>query len=413
MPEFLTLIPPADALRKVLSALPEKRNPAAERIPTEQALGRTLAAPVTAPESLPPFRRTTVDGYAVRAADTFGATLSLPAYLAVVGEIEMGTASSNAVGAGEAVLIHTGGMIPEGADSVVMVEDTQRASGDRLEVYRPTAPGQNVLEAGEDVGSGEIVLQAGQRLRPQEIGGLMALGVLEVEAALPPKAAIISSGNEIVEPGEELRQGEVRDVNSYTLAALIEQAGGESQLMGIIPDELDDLAAAIQQAHRETDLIIVTAGSSVSVRDHTAAAFGQLGPPGILVHGLAVRPGRPTILGVAGEIPFCGLPGNPVSALVIADLLMTPLIHHLLGRREPILRPSVVARAAVNLPSESGREEYIPVRLEMDDQGWVAQPVYGRSNLIFSLIRADGLAHIPAHASGVAEGEPVRVRLFE
>ncbi len=411
MPEFLRLLPPQEALAKFLQAIPDSIRSISEIIPTTEAMDRILAQSITAPHPLPPFPRTTVDGYAVRAADTYGASSSLPAYLQIVGEIPMGKRATFQIGSMKAGLVHTGGMVPEDADAVVMLENTQQINEKEIEIFRPVAPGENVLEMGEDVKTGEVVLETGKRLRPQEIGGLMALGVMEVAVVQRPRVGILSTGNEVISPWEEQAAGQVRDVNSYTLAALVTRAGGQPIIRGIIPDRYQDLLQAAEIAHREDQIVVITAGSSVSIHDMTADVIHTLGEPGVLVHGISIRPGKPTILAVAQEVPVIGLPGNPVSALVIAGLFLVPIIHKFMGFTGEI-RAQVPAKLILNLSSESGREDYVPVRLIRSEAGYLAEPVFGRSNLIFTLIRADGLIRIPPDATGLPAGADVVVQLF-
>jgi molybdopterin molybdotransferase len=412
MPEFLRLVSPREALARLLAHLPEGRRVEPEVIPTSEAAGRVLAEPVVAPHALPAFPRSTVDGFAVRAADTHGASPSLPAYLQVVGEVPMGRALDLKLSPGQAALVHTGGMVPESADAVVMLEDTQSPRPGEIEVLKPSASGQNVIAAGEDVSPGESVLEAGVRLRPQEIGGLMALGIVEVRVARRPRVGILSSGDEVVDPRSTPGPAQVRDVNSYALSALVAEAGGEPIRHGIVPDQMGALQEAARKALRESDLVVITAGSSASARDLTAEAIRSLGEPGVLVHGVAIRPGKPTILAVAGEVPVIGLPGNPVSALVIARLFVVPVIRRLLGERGPELPARLTARLSANIASEAGREDYIPVRLIVTPEGLVAEPVYGRSNLIFTLVRADGLIRIAPEVTGLAAGAAVEVTPF-
>jgi molybdopterin molybdotransferase len=383
-----------------------------EEIPTENALGRILAEQILAPHPLPPFDRSTVDGYAVRAADTFGASPTLPAYLQIIGEVLMGSTAALDVEKGQAVIVHTGGEIPKGADAVVMVEDTQTAKENEIEVLKAAAVGQNVLVEGEDVKVGDEVLKAGVRLRPQEIGGLMALGMTSVRVARRPRVGILSTGDEVVPPHEEPVAAQVRDINSYTLGALVAKAGGEPVLRGIIPDQYDALLEAARAAHAEDDMIVITAGSSVSVRDITADVIEALGEPGVLVHGISLKPGKPTILAIAGDTPMIGLPGNPVSALVVAGLFVVPVIRRYLGLGSDTISATVSARMATNFASQTGREEYLPVRLIDSNEGWLAEPIYGRSNLIFTLVRANGLVRIPPEATGLTADEVVEVILF-
>jgi molybdopterin molybdotransferase len=412
MPEFLRLVSPSEALARLLARLPEGRRVEPEAIPTSEAVGRVLAAPVVAPHALPAFPRSTVDGFAVRAADTHGASPSLPAYLQVVGEVPMGRASDLKLSPGQAALVHTGGMVPDSADAVVMLEDTQSPRPGEIEVLKPSASGQNVIAAGEDVSPGESVLEAGVRLRPQEIGGLMALGIAEVRVARRPRVGILSSGDEVVDPESTPGPAQVRDVNSYALSALVVEAGGEPIRHGIVPDQMGALQEAARKALGASDLVVITAGSSASARDLTAEAIRSLGEPGVLVHGVAIRPGKPTILAVADEVPVIGLPGNPVSALVIARLFVVPVIRRLLGERGPALPARWMARLSANIASEAGREDYIPVRLVVTPEGLVAEPVYGRSNLIFTLVRADGLIRIAPEVTGLSAGAAVEVTPF-
>jgi len=412
MPEFLHLISPSAALEKILTALPQSWAADTEVISTSAAHGRVLAERVTAPHPLPPFPRSTVDGYAVQAKDTFGASGSLPAYLRLIGEILMGKSPTLEVRPGQAAQVHTGGAIPAGADAVVMLEDTQLIDGSEIEVHRASGVGQNILLEGEDVQQGDIVLEPGTVLRPQEIGGLMALGMTSVSVAVSPRVGILSSGDEVVPPEMEPGPAQVRDINSYTLSAIIGRLGGKPILRGIVPDQHDALFEVVKQAHQEDDLIVITAGSSVSARDITGDVIQSLGEPGVLVHGISIKPGKPTILAIADDIPLIGLPGNPVSALVVGTLILAPLIRRFLGVQRVLPAPQVAARLSVNVVSQAGREDYLPVRLQESEEGAIAEPVFGRSNLIFTLVRADGLIHIPTDATGLSAGTDVLVMLF-
>jgi molybdopterin molybdotransferase len=383
-----------------------------ETISTADSLGRVAKAPVLAPEPLPAFARSTVDGYAVQAADTFGASESLPAYLPLIGEVPMGAAPPFALRQGAGAAIHTGGMLPAGADAVLMLEHSQLSRPGELEVLRAVATGENVLKVGEDVEKEQIVLQAGARLRPDEIGGLLALGITMIEVVHPPRVAILSSGDEVVPPQQVIQPGQVRDINSYSLSALVTQAGGEPVRYGIIADREEALEATIQSALTECDLVVVTAGSSASTRDLTATVVNRMGKPGVLVHGVNVKPGKPTILAVCAGKAVIGLPGNPVSALVIARLFVVPVIERLLGLPTNRIRPSAPARLTVNLASQAGREDFIPVRLLTTPSGLDADPIFFKSNLIFTLARADGLVRIPADTTGLPARSSVLVELL-
>lgn len=416
MPEFLHLSPAQAAFEQWSSVL--RCAPEGELVDTVQALGRVTFRPIIAPLSLPSFSRSAVDGYAVRSRDTHGASEALPAYLRLAGEIPMGSRSELALGTGDCALIHTGGMLPSGADAVVMLEHTQVVRATEIEVLRAVANGENILELGEDVQAGEQVIPAGVVLRPAEIGGLMALGITRLEVASKPRIGLISSGDEVVTPGGDLKPGQVYDVNSYSLGALVESAGAIPVRYGIVPDVEAALYDAASRAHKECQVVAITAGSSASARDFTSRVIESLGPPGVLVHGVNVRPGKPTILAACAAASdqspkaVIGLPGNPVSALVIAGLFLVPLIDLWLGKSGGRQAFPVRARLTVNLPSQAGREDWVPVALSQVDQDLQAEPIFGKSNLIFSLARADGLLHIPADATGLPAGAVAQVFLL-
>jgi molybdopterin molybdotransferase len=412
MPEFLTLLSPDEARTLLLSHLAGPTvNP--EEIVAASALGRVLAEDIRAPHPLPDFHRSTVDGYAVRAGDTHGASDSLPAYLILVGEVPMGDSPSFGIGSGQCALIHTGGMLPPGADAVVMLEYSQYAQKNEIEVFRAVADGENLIHIGEDVAQGQVVQTKGTRLRPAEIGGLMALGITSIRVVRKVQVGLISTGDEIVDPHQPPRPGQVRDINSYTLAALVEKNGGLPKHYGIIPDTFDALKSTAAQALAECDMVIITAGSSASTRDMTADAIRTLGEPGVLVHGINTRPGKPTILGACKGKAVIGLPGNPVSALVNGYLFVVPVMEHLLGVL-PRPKATVPARLTINLASQAGREDWWPVKLlpSRSGDGFEADPIFGKSNLIFTLAAADGLLRIAPDATGLSAGAMVEVLLI-
>lgn len=427
MPEFLTLLPPDEARQLLLSHLSALRIDS-ETIDVLSALGRVLAEDITAPHPLPEFQRSTVDGYAVRAADTHGASDSLPSYLNLIGEVPMGDAPAFEIRTGQCAVIHTGGMLPNGADAVVMLEYTQQINLRRerqlpfptevpqeIEIFRAVAEGENVIRVGEDVAQGQVVQARGSLIRPAEIGGLMALGITQVNVVRKIRVGLISTGDEVIDPALSPRPGQVRDINSYTLGALVEKNGGEVIRYGIVADQFDALGTAAGRALSECDLVIITAGSSASTRDMTADVIRLLGEPGVLVHGINTRPGKPTILGVCSGKAVIGLPGNPVSALVNGYLFVVPIIERLLGVA-PKPKPTVLAKLSVNLPSQAGREDWWPVKLTVNRQSKIesfeAEPIFGKSNLIFTLAAADGLLRIEPDATGLSAGELVEVVLI-
>jgi molybdopterin molybdotransferase len=410
MPELFTLVPPDEARTTLYENLPILVQ--TETIATENGIGRVTAAPLRSPMALPAFPRSTVDGYAVQANDTLGASESLPAYLTVAGEVMMGQAATVAVGPGQAAIVHTGGMIPPGADSVVMVERTQKLSDQDIEVLRPVAVGENIITVGEDILKEEEILPAGHLLRPQDIGGLLAVGLTEITVARRPRVALIATGDEVIPPSQPLGPGQVRDINSYTLSGLVQRAGGEPWPMGIIPDQFEAMQAAAATGLAEADVVVMSAGSSVSVRDMTGDVINQLGEPGVLVHGISFRPGKPTVLAVCQGKPVIGLPGNPVSAMVVFNLLVTPLLWRLQGLIDPPEPTVVRARLARNVASVAGREDRVQVRLEQREDGLWAEPVFGKSNLIFILVKAEGMIKVPLDKTGLSAGEWVEVRRY-
>jgi molybdopterin molybdotransferase len=309
-------------------------------------------------------------------------------------------------------------MIPETADAVVQVEWTQ-AMGQpgqfpyEVEVLKAVAGGQNVLQVGEDVRQGDEILPAGHLLRPQDLGGLLALGITEAAVSRQPRVAVMATGDEVVAPSETAGPGRIRDINSYTIAAQIRQAGGIPVLQGIVPDKLEALKTAAAAALAENDMLVMSAGSSVSVRDMTVQVIDGLGKPGVLLHGVATRPGKPTIVGVVGGKLVLGLPGNPVSAMIQFDMFGVPAVWRVQGLHSPPRRGIVKAKVSQNIASESGREDYVPARLEETADGLTAVPIFGKSNLIYTLVNADGILKVPINKSGLEAGEVVEVRLFD
>ncbi|HXX59097.1 MAG TPA: gephyrin-like molybdotransferase Glp [Dehalococcoidales bacterium] len=410
MAEFLKLVTPDEALQKLkpyLQTLVLK-----ETVATADALARVTAADIMSPGNLPSFHRSTMDGYAVIAADTYGATEGLPAYLKLTGEMPMGRDSGITVKSGEAVKVYTGGMLPGGADAVVMVENTQQPNDTTIEVFRPVAPGENVLRVGDDIKKGAVVLPAGSVIRAQDIGGLMALGLTKIEVYSRPRVAIISAGDEVVAPEKTPLPGQIRDINTYTISNLVKQSGGIPVPCGIMPDEFEKISRTAQHALIEAEVLVISSGSSISTRDLTVKVIASLGEPGVLVHGISLRPGKPTIVAAAGNKPVFGLPGNPVSAMVVFNLLARPAIYRVGGCTNPPPIPTVNAALTHNIASTTGREDYVPVKLVKENGHYQATPIFGESNLITTMMRADGVAKIPLDKHGLNAGETVDVMLF-
>ena len=400
------------AVRTVAEVLegfrPARRTPV-EEVGLLEARGRVPAEPVRAPHDLPGFPRSTVDGYAVRASDTFGASEGLPSYLDVTGEVAMGRAPAVAVAPGTAVAMPTGGVLPDGADAVVMVEHTQEAMAGTIEVVKPVAPGEGTVRADEDVPAGGELVAAGRPLRPQDVALLAAAGVTSVRVHARPRVAIVSTGDEVVDAAvERLEVGQVRDATAPALAALVRDAGGEPDLRGIVPDDRRALSAALRDALAACDVLVVSAGSSVGARDETAAVVSELGEPGIWAHGIALRPGKPTLLADCGGVPVLGLPGNPRSALVVFRLVGMPVVRLVGGVTRPPAEPTVRARLARDVPSAAGRLDVVQVTLG----DGVATPVFGASALLSVLTDADGYIVVGDEATGLQAGTEVDVTLY-
>ncbi len=409
MTEFLHLVSPQTAIENIITQFPSLS--LTEIIATSKAFNRVTAISILAHHSLPIFQRSAMDGYALCAKDTYGTTDTIPSFFQVIGEVLMGTEPTFTIEKGQSAIIHTGGMIPKGADAVVMVENTQQIRANEIEILRAISVGENVIQIGEDVTQGEEIITSGKHLRTGEIGGLMALGITRIQVIRQPKIGIISTGDEVIPPDQLIKIGQVRDVNTYTISTLVMQNGGIPVSYGIIPDQKEVLQETATRALEECDAVAIIAGSSASVRDLTADVINNLGQPGVLVHGINIRPGKPTILGICNNKPVLGLPGNPVSAYVIAELFLTPIMNRLLGVKY-FPRPPIRTVLTVNIASQAGREDWIPARLIATEDGYQTEPIFFKSNLIFTLTKADGLIRIPQSMTGCIAGKEVEFFLL-
>lgn len=397
---FLDVVPVNRAVEVVRSAA---RPAGTEEVRLEDALHRVLADDMRAGHDLPGFDRSVVDGYAVKAADTTGASEAIPAMLSLRGRIEMGRAPPGTVDAGSCWYIPTGGVLPAGADAVAMIEYSE-AVGDEVLVQRAVAPGENVLSRDEDFATGAVVLPKGRRLTPQDLGVLASAGVATVRVLKQPRIGIISTGNEVVPVEADLAAGQVRDANAYLCAGFAREHGCEPVRYGIVRDDPALLRPVLERAVAGCDCVLISGGSSKDMRDMTARVIGELGE--VLVHGIAISPGKPTIIGTVGETPVIGLPGHPGSAYVILVAVVGHLFAALSGAPIPARR--VRARLAANIPSAKGREDYVRVSVE----GGEATPVFGKSGLLNTLVKSDGLVVVPAGREGFEEGDEVEVLLW-
>ena len=387
-----------------------------EQIELIHACGRVLAENIVSAENIPGFNRSTMDGYAVKASDTYGASDGLPAYLNLVGEIKMSEEPSFELKGGQVARISTGGMLPEGSDAVVMVEYTENLSSEMIEISRSVAPWENVLREDEDIKKNETIFTKGHRLRPQDIGLLAALGWGKISVFKKPVIAIISTGDEIISIQSNPKPGQVRDINTFSLGAAIEQMGCTPFYIGIIPDKEILLEKELRKClgSKEIDLVLISGGSSVGARDYTLKVLNNLGKPGILVHGIALKPGKPTIISLNKQKLFIGLPGHPVSAMMVFDNVVRKIIYALKGEIIHLgERKKIDALLESNVFSDPGREEYIRVSLiNKDNQLW-AVPELGKSGMISSLAKADGYITINLNKEGLYQGQKVTVTLFE
>jgi molybdopterin molybdotransferase len=400
-----------------------------ESLPLGSALGRILAEDQIAAEDVPHFTRSVVDGYAVRAKDTFGASESIPGFLNLVGAVEMGKPALRAVKSGEAVYVPTGGALPEGADAVVMIEYTEPFGAGQIAVHRPSAPLENVMSKGDDLAGGEVVLKRGTRLRPQDLGVLSALGIESVQVFAPFQVSVLSTGDEIVPVGQKPTAGQIRDINSYTISGLIEAAGGSVKRAVLVKDDFEALRRAVSEALSDSDLVLLSGGSSVGEKDYTQKVIQSFDDSEILAHGLGIKPGKPTVVARIGEVPVFGLPGQPASAMMIFKAVVEPLLQRLTGEQIFSLadgsnaqhdedlaalfrRRTVTAVASSNIHAAPGRTTFQMVSLERRSGKLTAVPVHGKSGMISLMSRADGYIQIEPEQEGILQNEPVQVILF-
>lgn len=410
MKGFFQVQTPEQLLQKI-----ERFKPlSTEKIPIEESLHRVLAEEVISSVNIPGFPRSTVDGFALKAKDTYGASEKNPVMLKVVGEIPMAVVSEIEIKDGEAIKVATGGVVPKGADAVEMIEYTEWIEPQTLFVTKPITPMENVIQIGEDVKAGDVLLQRGHFIRPQEVGLMAGIGKMDVRVYLKPRVGLISSGDEIVPIEKDPAPGEIRDINRYTITSMIKEMEGIPIFFGIARDRFDDLKEKIEKGLKETDFVVITGGSSVGTLDLTGEVLRSFPKTEIHAKGISIRPGKPTILAEIEGKPLLGLPGHPVSAMVIFYLFGKPILRVLSGlSREWILNsPKVKARAGRPIPSIVGREDYVRVKLEEKDGTYWAQPIFGKSGAIAHLASANGLLKIGIHDEGIEEGEEAEVFLI-
>ncbi|MEI8201194.1 MAG: gephyrin-like molybdotransferase Glp [Eubacteriales bacterium] len=397
----------------------------AESVDLADAPGRILAGPLLAPADVPAFNRSQVDGYAVRAADTFGASEAMPAILRLDGDVKMGQPADIPLIAGSCQAVPTGGQIPAGADAMIMIEDTDDFGDGSRYMNRSVSPGSHIIFRGDDIREGDLLLPAGTRLETRHLAAAAAAGLGQVSVIRLLRVAVISTGDELVNPGEPLTEGRIHDVNQVMLTVMITQAGAKPCNYGIIPDEFIQLQNVMKQAQSACDVIVISGGSSVGARDHVAAAIEATGLPGILQHGIAVKPGKPTLIGLCDGVPVIGLPGHPIAAWFMASQLLIPLLNRM-QKRPDAKAITIEARLSRRIPSNTGREEFVLVQLTGSGSGGnpdnrgrsesdsvFAEPVFAKSGLITLLSRCQGYIQIPRDCEGLDEGTTVTVILMD
>jgi len=395
---FLSVVPVKRAIEvaKSLATAPKS-----ECISLNEAQDRVLAGDMASDIDIPGFTRSVMDGYAVRAADTAGAGESAPAILALKGRVLMGNSADYTIQPGECAYVPTGGILPEGTDAVVMAENTE-PFGDSILIKKPAADGENVIRYNEDFKKGEIVLEKGRRLSAQDLGVLAAIGRAEVPVTKKPRIGILSTGNELVPVSQVPAIGQVRDVNSFVIAAFVRDHGCVPVSYGIVRDDREAFGAVLATAARECDAILISGGSSKDDRDMTAVVIAGMGK--VFVHGVAIAPGKPTVIGRVGTVPAIGLPGHPAATFVVLVAIVRHLLDGMTGNAAPD-PVTIPATLAMNVPSTKGREDFLRVSLK----DGIATPLFGKSGLLNTLANSDGVLRVPAESEGFEKGSRVEI----
>ena len=382
-----------------------------ESIQLLEARGRILAEDIISPENVPAFTRSSVDGYAVFASDTFGASDAMSVQLLKSTPVEMGITTQNPLKRGDAAYIPTGGELPKNADAVVMIEYTEENNDEFIYINKPVAPGNNVVLTGDDIKINSAVFNSGKKLKTADTGVLASIGIDKVKVKRKLKVGIIATGDEIVPIEQKPVNAQVRDINSNILYAALKEYNAEPVMYGIIGDNFEKIKSVAANALKECDVLCISGGSSAGEKDETVKIIESLGDPGVLVHGIAVKPGKPTIIGKAGNKPVIGLPGHPASAFIIYSIFVTNLLDTMTAALQNS-KKIIAAVLSQNYPSNTGREEFVPVKLDIENDKFIAHPVFGKSGQIKMLSDADGYIHIKRGTEGLMANHPVKVILF-
>lgn len=411
MSNFLKLMEIGDFINLALNNL--TRELATEEINIVDSLDRIVSEDIYSTVDLPPFSRSCMDGYAVKSKDTYGANDTLPVFLKMVGEVKMGEVATQKLNPGECIKIATGAMIPEGSDAVVMVEKTEVVSKEEVEISAAVFEKENIVFAGEDITSGDLLLRKGHKIRPQDIGALAGIGQTKIKVYKKPKVAIISTGDEIIPPTQTPKLGQIRDINSYAIASSVRKIGGVGEICGIVKDNKEELLKKVKSKIKKNDVILLSGGSSVGTRDLTIEVLETLQEDSILAHGIALKPGKPTILSIIDKTLILGLPGHPASSVVSFKNVVIPLIKALSGEVNSFdFQNKITATLNRNIVSEKGREQYFRVLVKKEKDKYIAEPILGKSSLITTLVKANGLLKCPIGSEGITKDKIVEVILF-
>ncbi len=381
-----------------------------EEVHITDAMDRTAYEDIASRVDIPDFDRSTVDGYAVQAKDTFGAGESLPVFLQVMGQVLMGSDTRLSVSPGQCVYVPTGGMIPQSADAMLMIEYVENLDSRTIAAYTAISPGDYIIRKGDDVKQGGVLLSKGRRIRAQDIAVLAAAGVERIKVYCKPRVAVISTGDEIVDPFGPVDPGQIRDINTYVLAAMAQALGAQVTSKSLVRDDFELLKAAVAEAVKDNHIVLLSGGSSVGVKDNTEKVLDSFGQQGVFVHGVAVKPGKPTIIGKIGNTAVFGLPGHPVSAMTVFKVFVEYLIDRLQARTGEKLSTNAIC--TTNLHASPGKETYQMVELQESSSGYEAKPIHAKSAAVSHLTRAHGFIRIPLNKEGIKKGEAVKVELL-
>ncbi|WP_352419647.1 gephyrin-like molybdotransferase Glp [Proteiniborus sp.] len=374
-----------------------------EEINILDSINRVLAEDILAYNNVPEFNRSTVDGYAVKSSDTHGASESIPSFLSLLGEVRMGENTDIKISSGEAIYVPTGGMIPDGADAVIMIEYAEKLDDSTLMAYKPLSCGENTILKGDDIKKGEKVIEKGKKLTPQDIGALAALGISKIKVFKKPRFFIISTGDEIVDIDEKLTMGKVRDINGYALYSLIVKLGGEVVGRSIVKDDFELLRNSVEEALFLSDIVIISGGSSVGTRDYTSKVINSFNGKGVFIHGVSIKPGKPTIIGEGKGKPIIGLPGHPVSSVIVFKVFIEYFMKYMMNVKENINKTTAILD--FNFPSSPGKETYQMVNTIERNGKTYAVPSFGKSGMITLLSKSDGYIVLKPHEEGISKGD--------